>query len=109
MKMYKKVCPQCGKAFETDSGKRKYCYGSCSYDAILKRRPVNQKSYKENKEKEEKRQRTARRLRDSALARLNQEARDNGMTYGQYVCKLWCEKETARRNAERRARLVGKI
>lgn len=99
--MFKKVCPRCGKAFETDSGRRKYCYGTCSYDSILERRPVTRSAYRRNKAKEEDMQRRVKRLKDSELARLNQEARDNGMTYGRYVAKLWCEEEKKKAERER--------
>lgn len=98
MARYQKVCPRCGTAFETDSARRLYCYGSCSYDAILERRPVNNQN---RRIREKNREKLKKLLYKDELAEANQEARDAGMTYGQYDAWKRCQKEIAV-NEERR-------
>lgn len=99
MARYKKVCPRCSTPFETDSARRKYCYGSCSYDAILEHRPVNN----QNRRKREKTRKLISKLRyKTPLAEVNARAREAGMTYGQYVAWEWCQEEVALRREERK-------
>lgn len=99
MAKFKRVCTRCGTPFETDSVRRIYCYGSCSYDAILERRPIHNENYQRKKERE----RAKRNLHSiSPLAAFNHEAREAGMTYGQYESWRWCQEEIAQRQEERR-------
>ena len=100
MARYKKVCLRCGTPFGTDSARRKYCYGSCSYDAILERRPVNNQN---RRIREKNRERVKKHLRNrSPLAAVDREAREAGMTYGQYVAWQQCQAEIAIRQEERK-------
>ena len=98
MAKYKKVCPRCGTLFETDSARRKYCFGSCSYDAMMEQRPVNNKR---RRDKEKYQKRLAKLLCKTPLAEINERARDAGMTYGQFESWQRCQEEIALRQEER--------
>lgn len=99
MARYKKVCPRCGTPFESDSARRKYCYGSCSYDVILEHRPVNNRK---RMERRKNRERIAKLKYKTPLAEVNAKARASGKTYGQYVAWEWCQEEIAMRQEERK-------
>ena len=99
MARYKKVCPRCGTHFEADSARRKYCFGSCSYDVILEHRPVNNKR---RRDREKTKKILAELKYKTPLAEVNAKAREAGMTYGQYESWKWCQEEIAQRQEERR-------
>ena len=103
MAKYKKVCPHCGKAFETDSACRKYCYNGCSYEVNLQSRPARQQKYKEKKEREKlTREKMEKLFREKSIAEVDREAREAGKTYGQYVAWKYCQEEIAMRAEERK-------
>ena len=91
-----KICPVCGKRFETDSKVKIYCSHECKDKAHLIK-------YHENKNKTE--------LEVKSVYNPNQElvnmaiaARKAGMSYGQYAGKLYLEKQkklNMRRTASR--------
>ena len=81
-----RTCPVCGMEF-TDRT-RKYCSPKCSKEGYRRRQL---KYSKERQEKENQLRRTEKPKEKSQLERLAKEAREAGMTYGQYVA-LGCEK-----------------
>lgn len=99
MAKHKKTCLRCGTPFETDSARRLYCYGSCSYEVMLERRPVNNRR---RREREKNREKFAKMLYKSPLAEANAKARAAGMTYGQYEAWQRCQEEIAIRQEERK-------
>ena len=99
MAKYVKVCFRCGVQFHTDSACRKYCYGSCSHEADIERRPENQRKYKARKKFDAL---FAKLFQEKTIAEVNHEAREAGMTYGQYVAWEWCQEDIAKREAERK-------
>lgn len=80
-----KVCDICGKEF-MGIGVAKVCGPACRKEATRIKEAIKRAKLKE--------QYTGRKKEMSELARINEEARAAGMSYGQYVS--WCESEKKR-------------
>lgn len=77
-----RTCPVCGMEF-TDRT-RKYCSPKCSKEGY-RRRQLKYSKERQHEEKENQLRRTEKPKEKSQLERLAKEAREAGMTYGQYV------------------------
>ena len=80
-KEVERVCVYCGKTFINVGHKRKYCSQECS-DVMKK---TQTKEAQNNAKRKPRKKSTS--LRDMA-----KEAREHGMTYGQYVAKIEMQK-----------------
>lgn len=77
------TCELCGEKFLSYRSNIKYCSDACRNEA--------KKGYDSVK-----RQRGEVTTPSSTLAEINQQARDAGMSYGQYVAKLYLEEKRAK-------------
>ena len=73
-------CAYCGKVFTKNSGPQKFCSKECY---LSQRR----ESYDPVKRREERKRRQKPAKPDSELARINRQAREIGLSYGQYVAR----------------------
>lgn len=77
-----RICPVCGKEFIDRT--RKYCSPKCSKEGY-RRRQLKYSIDRYHEEKENQLRETKKPKEKSQLERLAREAREAGMTYGQYV------------------------
>lgn len=92
--MIVKKCPCCGEHF---AGESDYCSTKCreEYMGLRKKaQAIKTRAPRKTKIK-------------SDLARLNDEARRAGMSYGQYVAKLKCDKEREQRLRKKQLETMG--
>ena len=93
MKEYNKVCAVCGKDFIAHSHTSKICSDAC--------RRVRAKecrlAHEEKCAKEAEKARMKKKKKGKPLVDMAVEARKRGMTYGQYVAYLECEKQKQER------------
>ena len=88
---YEKIinCEICGEVVITKSSRGKYCR-DCAKDQHrlwmrnYKRTQLIKKAANERKER-----------KDYTIAEINEMARREGLTYGKYVAKMYCEKRKA--------------
>ena len=81
----KKRCECCGKIYMPHSGHQKYCSIECRNKATIQ----NQRN---NRDVEECRRRASKNAKEvnkrrKVLVNINNEARKEGLTYGQYVAR----------------------
>ena len=74
----KKICLLCGRVFIPQEKAQLYCSKACSYEAKLKHRRERRKEMM-----------VRMKLSDNMhmISQINQQARDIGMCYGQYVAR----------------------
>ena len=79
-------CAYCGKTFIPKNSKQKYCSVACRDKNKKKRIKENPDKYTYYRERK-----TRRKAKGTDLGRINEKARAEGLTYGQYVAKygLW--------------------
>lgn len=82
-KKYKIKCAVCGKEFISSGTGRKYCSDECKKEA---RRQRDKARYEKNNPN-----------RNRSLVEMAVEAREHGMTYGQYVVYLESKKKRKKR------------
>ena len=75
---YHLTCLHCGKGFSSLTPRRKYCCPACEEDAKKEKAEMKKATAEKNKKKEI----------NTELVRLSVEAREHGMSYGQYVAYL---------------------
>lgn len=88
MSQEQRICPVCGKTF--DNKRRKYCSVVCSGKANKnKAKEYSKKEYKKVKRKRRKKKAVLGKVpsasQESSLQKTAREAKEAGMTYGQYV------------------------
>lgn len=81
-----KICVICGQTFKTTRPMKKTCSQECSCEneKEVKRR-ANERKREEAKKKPPEKKSRKKKKEISDLARINQEAREHGMSYGKYV------------------------
>ncbi len=82
MAEYRKKCIVCNKEFITNKRHKKTCDSVCSK---ANHRRLNKENRKRRKTQEVRREKRVKKKEISELARIEQLARQHGMTYGNYV------------------------
>lgn len=96
-KEYKKVCAICGKEFVAHSHVTKVCSDACRR---VRARQLS-KEHDERKAKQVAKDR-AEKKKKVTIVDIAVEAKKHGMTYGQYVAHLECEKSRLERERRKR-------
>lgn len=78
---YKKECVTCGRVFETNIPQKITCSAECRTTRDRNMR----KTYQRDRRKEKRETKKHRKRQTSELARIEQLAREHGLTYGKYV------------------------
>ena len=82
LRLYKKICPVCGKEFMSTAKNKRYCSEECYKNYTRKyNREYNQKHYKKVKSETGKKKKVSR----MSMSEIEEEARKVGMRYGLYV------------------------
>lgn len=84
----------CGKAYIANNQASKLCSDDC-------RREQARRRDKERREREKEATYELELKKPKSLAQMNHEARERGMTYGQYVGWLHCQKEREKRERKK--------
>ena len=95
-------CPNCGKLFWPNSGHQKYCSKQCSCESAKVRDKANRELYEQNKSMEKyiKEVKKSRK----ALANISEKAKDEGISYGQYVARHMNETNKKRGNKKKNSK-----
>lgn len=81
-----KQCKVCGKEFEADKHQRRCCSDECREINKKENERIASLRYRELRMKKRKKAENQQKIIDIAV-----EARKQGMTYGQYVAKMYLE------------------
>lgn len=82
---YKLRCEYCGAIFKPNGGHQKYCSSECCKNATLEKQRAN-RDIEECRRKASKNAKAVSKRR-KILVNINEEARKEGLTYGQYVAR----------------------
>lgn len=85
-RIHQRICPVCGKTFETTSNRKVYCTIDCYQKHMYQKK---HETYLKEKEEEAKQAKRRRRKMNShqALVEASIEARNAGMSYGQWQAR----------------------
>ena len=100
MKEYKKVCTICGKEFIAHNKATKMCSDACR--SIREKQLGKIREEKHKKEAEKARKKKKKKKKGNPLVDMAVQARKHGMTYGQYVGYLECQKSRLERERAKR-------
>lgn len=106
--MEKRKCKVCGDTFFTNRSTQKYCSKECYAEARKKKCADRYQKQKAKREKQKKVEKKVKKTKYTGeLAKYNDEAKQMGLTYGQYMIFLQTEKDREeRKNAKQNIKKV---